>query len=382
MEKTKHTGVYFRANEDGAKIYYIRYKLKGKQYNEKIGSSKEGITAVYASKLRAKRVSIDRLKEDSPFAMNDKKMSFDDAFNLYYENLKINTKDYTTTLKRYENHIKDYLGHYSLDRIDDNIMENLKKELLNKINPQTKKNYSSATINHIFDIIRATYNYINKTKKMNFKNPATGTQIKRQKLDNKRERFLDIDDIKKLFDEVERVYSGKFKHSDSLDMLKTFLMLSFTTGARLSSVTTIRKQDINLATKTILIKNHKTQRTYTGYLHQNYEDFIRDRMLKLESADYLVSGNKEIMTQPTLNYHLKPILDNLFNDGIGQDDRKSRVVVHTFRHTFASLLAIGGTPIYTIMKLLDHADINQTLRYAKLSPDNGSLNVFGLDLKS
>ena len=105
-------------------------------------------------------------------------------------------------------------------------------------------------------------------------------------------------------------------------------------------------------------------------------------MLKLESADYLVSGNKEIMTQPTLNYHLKPILDNLFNDGIGQDDRKSRVVVHTFRHTFASLLAIGGTPIYTIMKLLDHADINQTLRYAKLSPDNGSLNVFGLDLKS
>ena len=382
MEKTKHTGVYFRANEDGAKIYYIRYKLKGKQYNEKIGSSKEGITAVYASKLRAKRVSIDRLKEDSPFAMNDKKMSFDDAFNLYYENLKINTKDYTTTLKRYKNHIKDYLGHYSLDRIDDNTMENLKKELLNKINPQTKKNYSSATINHIFDIIRATYNYINKTKKMNFKNPATGTQIKRQKLDNKRERFLDIDDIKKLFDEVERVYSGKFKHSDSLDMLKTFLMLSFTTGARLSSVTTIRKQDINLATKTILIKNHKTQRTYTGYLHQNYEDFIRDRMLKLESADYLVSGNKEIMTQPTLNYHLKPILDNLFNDGIGQDDRKSRVVVHTFRHTFASLLAIGGTPIYTIMKLLDHADINQTLRYAKLSPDNGSLNVFGLDLKS
>ncbi len=382
MEKTKHTGVYFRANEDGAKIYYIRYKLKGKQYNEKVGSSKEGITAVYASKLRAKRVSIDRLKEDSPFAMNDKKMSFDDAFNLYYENLKINTKDYTTTLKRYENHIKDYLGHYSLDRIDDNIMENLKKELLNKINPQTKKNYSSATINHIFDIIRATYNYINKTKKMNFKNPATGTQIKRQKLDNKRERFLDIDDIKKLFDEVERVYSGKFKHSDSLDMLKTFLMLSFTTGVRLSSVTTIRKQDINLATKTILIKNHKTQRTYTGYLHQNYEDFIRDRMLKLESADYLVSGNKEIMTQPTLNYHLKPILDNLFNDGIGQDDRKSRVVVHTFRHTFASLLAIGGTPIYTIMKLLDHADINQTLRYAKLSPDNGSLNVFGLDLKS
>ena len=159
-------------------------------------------------------------------------------------------------------------------------------------------------------------------------------------------------------------------------------MLSFTTGARLSSVTTIRKQDINLDTKTILIKNHKTQRTYTGYLHPNYEDFIKNRMSNLSSVDYLVSGNKNAMDQATISYHLKPILDKLFNVGIGQDDRKSRVVVHTFRHTFASLLAIKGTPIYTIMKLLDHSDINQTLRYAKLSPDNGSLNVFGLDLTS
>lgn len=382
MEKTKHTGVYFRTNEDGAKIYYIRYKLKGKQFNEKVGSSREGITAAYASKLRAKRVSLDRLGEDSPFVLNSKKMNFDEAFNIYYENIKINTKDHNTTFQRYKNHIEDKIGHYSLDKIDDLVMDHLKRDLLNKINPQTKKNYSDATINHIFDIIRATYNFVNKTKKLNFKNPATGTQIKRQKLDNKRERYLDADDIKRLFDEVERVYSGKFKHTDSLDMLRTFLMLSFTTGARLSSVTSIRKQDINLDTKTILIKNHKTQRTYTGYLHQNYEEFIRDRMSKLESADYLVSGNKEVMTQPTLNYHLKPILDKLFNTGIGQDDRKSRVVVHTFRHTFASLLAIKGTPIYTIMKLLDHSDINQTLRYAKLSPDNGSLNVFGLDLKS
>ena len=57
-----------------------------------------------------------------------------------------------------------------------------------------------------------------------------------------------------------------------------------------------------------------------------------------------------------------------------------RVYFHTFRHTFASLLAIKGTPIYTIMKLMDHADINQTIRYAKLSPDSGKDNVFGLDI--
>ena len=54
------------------------------------------------------------------------------------------------------------------------------------------------------------------------------------------------------------------------------------------------------------------------------------------------------------------------------------MVIHTLRHTFASQLAIAETPIYTIMRLMDHADISQTIRYAKLSSANGSDAVFKL----
>ena len=64
-------------------------------------------------------------------------------------------------------------------------------------------------------------------------------------------------------------------------------------------------------------------------------------------------------------------LSKYFNVGLANDDRKNRVVTHTLRHTFASHLAIKGTPIYTIQKLMNHKDIKMTLRYAKLSPDSG-----------
>ncbi len=64
-------------------------------------------------------------------------------------------------------------------------------------------------------------------------------------------------------------------------------------------------------------------------------------------------------------------MNELFNKNIRADDRKNRVVIHTLRHTFASHLAINGTPIYTIQKLMNHKDIKMTLRYAKLSPDSG-----------
>ena len=72
-----------------------------------------------------------------------------------------------------------------------------------------------------------------------------------------------------------------------------------------------------------------------------------------------------------LQRRLKPILDDLFNQCIDENDSKNRFVVHSLRHTFASNLAIKGTPIYTIQKLMNHKDISSTLRYAKLDPRNG-----------
>ncbi|MFW0695502.1 tyrosine-type recombinase/integrase [Aliarcobacter butzleri] len=56
------------------------------------------------------------------------------------------------------------------------------------------------------------------------------------------------------------------------------------------------------------------------------------------------------------------------------------MVFHSLRHTFASLLAINGTPIFTIQKLMNHKDIRMTLRYAKLSPDSGREAVINLGL--
>jgi len=68
---------------------------------------------------------------------------------------------------------------------------------------------------------------------------------------------------------------------------------------------------------------------------------------------------------------MSPILNRLFNQDLKKEDRKNRTVIHTLRHTFASHLAINGTPIFTIQKLLNHRDISMTMRYAKLAPNSG-----------
>ena len=56
-----------------------------------------------------------------------------------------------------------------------------------------------------------------------------------------------------------------------------------------------------------------------------------------------------------------------FNKGVR--DRQNKIVPHSLRHTFASWLALQGEPLLTIKELMGHKDIETTMRYAHLLPD-------------
>ena len=195
-------------------------------------------------------------------------------------------------------------------------------------------------------------------------------------IENTHSSPLDSDEIKKLIEYLENRVGKDYVN----DYVLLFVKLSLSTGARLMSVQTITKADVNLKQETIIIKNHKSNRTYTAHIHPTLKPLLEKRMKDLSPIDYILSGSPTPMNRTTINKVLQPIFNELFNQGLASDDYKRRVVIHTLRHTFASLLAINGTPIYTIKKLMDHSDINQTMRYAKLQPEAGASAVKGLDI--
>lgn len=378
MVKTKHTGVYYRDTQTGDRVFYIIYKIRGKKKEEKIGSSKEGVTAVYASKMRSKRTSVDRLKEDAPMMQHEKLPTFDECFELYMK--KIDGKsDSKNTRGRYKLHIKDIFGEMRLDEITTEVLENFKQSVKKRKSIRTGREYAAKTINDWFNIVGAVFNYMITTHDLAIKNPAHSAKLEREKVDNDRERYLDIDEIKKLWELLDNRVGSNYKEYVTENM-KIFLALSLSTGARLRSVLTISKADVNLKSNTITIKNHKSNRTYNGYLHPKYKALIEERMKTISPIDYLVNGKPTEMCRTAVAKVFSPIFNKNFNDGLDEGDSKRRVVVHTLRHTFASQLAIQGVPIYTIMRLMDHSDISQTIRYAKLSPDSARESVFSLDI--
>ncbi len=379
LTATKYTGVFYRLTKNNDKVFYITYMQNKKYTKEKIGSFKEGISAEYANKIRAKRTSIDRLKEDAPMFLNQKLPTFDECFNMYYKSIETKS-DSPNTKRRYELHVKPTFGHIKIDDITTQMVEDFKIKSKKLKSQKTTRKYAPKTINDWINTIGTVFNYMISKKDLSVKNPASAAKIERENVDNDRERYLELNEINKIWDALDNrqeLFDNKI-NDDVTENIKVFLALSLSTGARLRSVLTISKADINLNTNAVMIKNHKAKGTYNGYIHPKYRKLIAKRIENLSPIDYLVNSSPKELNRNSINKVLQPIFDKLFNQGLKPDDSKRRVVIHTLRHTFASQLAIAETPIYTIMRLMDHADISQTIRYAKLSSKNGSDAVFGL----
>jgi len=363
MIKTSKTGVYYKVLQSGDKVFYFTYKDtndNNKKKWVKVGSYKDGIREINAFNLRAEQISKMKHGKDITVIANKKKtaiVTFDDLAQRYFKD-KNSTKN---RMSRYNIHIKDILGSKDIRKIDKESIVKLLKDI-------EAKGKANQTLNSIKELISTIFNHSIKEHDLKLVNPCIG--IKRYKVDNNRERYLSLNEIRELKEHIKDNF-----------LVNLFVELSLQTGGRFETILNIQKKDINILTGAITLKNFKTEKTYTGYLQKEFLESIRDYLKNLSVNDYVVSYESEPskkLTQRQIQHRIKPLLDKLFNEGLDTKDSKNRVVIHTFRHTFASHLAIKGVPIYTIMKLMNHAKIDQTLRYVKLSPENGKNAVRGL----
>jgi len=356
--KTKYAGVYYRdsiTNNKADKTYYIRYKdINQKDTEVKIGKFSEGVREAYCNTKRNEIVTKIRLGEDLPTVASKKQniaISVNDIAKKYFEYRELhNNKDIKAEFSKYNNHIKPIFGSQDISKIS---IDDIKKLQRDKA-----KQFAPKTTNIILDLFSTIFNYA-ITQDI-YKGENYISKVKRLKVNNVRERFLNSEEIELLINTVREN-----------EILYLFCLLSLSTGGRTTTILNIQKKDINLELRTIKLTDFKNSSTYQGFISCNIAELLKEKLEVMYINDYLFQINNKQMTISMIQKRLKPILDNLFNQGLALNDSKNRFVIHSLRHTFASTLAIKGTPIYTIQKLMNHKDINMTLRYAKLDPTNG-----------
>jgi len=365
---TRYSGVFYRETKTKNRIdktYYIRYKdLNNKDIEQKVGKQSEGIDTHYCNRYRNEIIMKQRLGEELPNLAKNKrstKVLLDDIKEKYFENRK-EGRSKQSDLASFKKHLEPFFKDLNLEFVSKEDIRSLQKNLKEKVNPRGEP-LSTKTIHNILTILKSITNFALKEELL--KNDYR-KYIEMDSVRNKRERYLKEEEIKILFDYLK---------DDK--KLYLFSKIALTTGARLASILFISKKDIDFSNNLITLYDFKKDQdgrvSYTAFLTDELSSLLKDWTINHELNEKVFNKNPT-----TIQKQMRIIINDLFNKGIDQDDRKNRAVVHTLRHTFASHLAINGTPIFTIQKLINHSDINMTMRYAKLSPESGKDAILNL----
>jgi integrase len=342
IKSSRFTGVYYENLKDGDKSYSITYNLDGKSKRKKIGNYSQEIRENYCFQMRIMLLN----HGDEAFKEKSENITLNEVADIYYNR---DVKSFNRIFGRYNKHFKNWIGNKALSDINKSVI----------INIDRKTDLSHASKNFLIDMLRSLYNYTIDYELYDGKNPFSN--LKRPKPKNARERFLSSDKIKNLFENIK-----------DKELIYLFTKLALNTGARLETICLIKKDDFLEDGRLRLVDLKRDGMVYYSY----YDDEIYNLAMQ-SKYNYILqrTANKNYISHK-IQRELQPILNKLFNPE--RVSTKEKVVIHSLRHTFASHLALKRTPIYVIQKLMNHADIKMTMRYAKLAPDSGKEFVNGL----
>ena len=357
-KSNRYTGVYFQELQNGDKSYYITYKENKKDVWKKIGLHSEGIREAYCFQKRNEITSKIRLGEELPhIAVRKESQTFLDVAKQFYDYKAIHNRQNKKTRSRVENRLKEHF-------IGSKYIKSITKSDIEDFQLNIEKELMPATVNFTVEQVSSIFNWAIENEILD-KNPCKA--IKKIKVNNSRLRYLEVNEIKKLIATLENDKS-----------LYYFVMIALSTGGRLQTICNIKPSDLK-DNGSIRLYDFKNTSEYYGFLSSElkveFEKFIIDSGKNKDEFIFKNTGKQSYSNQYYYR-KLQPIFDILFNpEGT---EPLNKVTIHTLRHTFASQLAINETPILTIKKLMNHNDINATMRYAKLSKSSGEKHVNNL----
>lgn len=299
------------------KSYYVRIMIKGLTISRFAGKTINDAKKLEA-KIKSGQITVNNSIE------NKNTLTFEDfidkIFKAHYESKNRETRRAFSKL----NIIKNAFPNKLLSEITPYDVEKFFQKQI-KIN-------AVSTANNYLAYIKRIFNY---ALEMDYVH-ASPVKTKLVYHDNKRTRHLDENEKSKL---LEACKNSKNKN------LYAIVLIALDAGMRRGEIAAIEKEDITNDIITIKSETAKSKKGRYIPLTLRLQDLFKNLSnLKL---------NGDIKN--SFHYALKCADIHNFK-------------FHDLRHTFASDLVMKGVDIYTVSKLLGHATIDMTERYAHLAP--------------
>jgi len=346
--KTRYPGVYYvEVNKAGReeRIYYIRYRCRGKINEEKAGFQyADDMTAAKANQIRAARINGEPSNTEKREKVKAAKMEEAGKWTLAllwkeYEASKPDNKSINTDKGRYEKYLLPAFGDkepHELIRLD---VDRLRVKLLKTLKPQTVK--------HVFGLLKRIVSYGVKRQycqSLNF-------PIDTIRVDNIVTEDLNPEQLKLLLEAID--------NSSDVEA-KAIMRLALYTGMRRGEMFKLKWNDIDFQRGFINIRNPKGGVSQKIPLNDQAREVLKNHPKTAENV--FVRPDGEPFTD--IRRRVNPIKQAA---GITGSFR----ALHGLRHTYASMLASSGqVDMYTLQKLLTHKSPIMTQRYAHLRDES------------
>lgn len=219
-----------------------------------------------------------------------------------------------------------------------------------------KLKYSTSTISRILSTLRHFYDYLliqNKVTSNIFKS------IRNPKKEKKMPNFLQYDELTKIINSIELTTPLDIRNRLIIELL-------YATGIRVSELTSLKIEDINLKSKEIKIlgKGNKERIVFYGDYAKEILDLYlsqaRPNLLNHKKNPYLILNKYgDSITRRGIEEIISNIIKKLA--------LKHKVSPHTLRHTFATDMLNNGADLKSVQELLGHSSLSTTQIYTHLT---------------
>ena len=376
-----------RVNPSGSASYVLGYRNKAGQSRRytigKVGQITTKQARLIAQKKKLEIANGQDPNEEKRLAREESERHKKSTFKAFFEN----------RYKQYlETHHKASSGSIArlrkfVERWGDKPLSEINLKLLNDyITERKNNNIASSTINRELNIVRGMFrvaveeNVIQYNPFIKLRDLKTDRNPKPRYLKDEEEIRL-INQLKKRQQEIfqnrengnewrrERNYElmHDFSNYEYVNYLLPLVLIALKTGMRRMELLSLKWQNVHLEVENlyIQIQGEDAKSSQSRSIPLNKEAVVILNEWKRFCNDSPIESEL-VFPNPVSGQQMTEI-------GSAWNRALEKAKIHDFRfhdlrHTFASKLAMKGVDLYSISKLLGHADITMTLRYAHLSP--------------
>lgn len=183
-------------------------------------------------------------------------------------------------------------------------------------------------------------------------------------------RYLSVDERQRLLAALD-----KREKPRQPDYLRTLVLVALNTGIRRGALLKLTWDDLSFETQTIRLRRETAKSDKLSYIPMNstvYDTLTKWKTFKEKKGrveEFLFTGS-----QGTPLSDIRKSWATVLNEA-----KITGFRWHDLRHDYASQLVMAGVSILTVKELLTHTNLEQTLRYAHLAPDQKKSAVDKLD---